>query len=101
MQSLAVYVSCASFAFHVAGDTPGTIREALAELIAKEMHAVQGYVSTWRSSATMNAQQQKNVEDATHAHVGSHAFAWPQIQEQPSRERADGRFGFGDAIPHL
>ena len=40
----------------------------------------------------MNAQQQKHVEDATHAHVGSHAFAWPQIQEQPSRERADGRF---------
>ena len=94
MRWLAEYVSriCAPFSFHVNGDTPELIRSALAELIAREMQSVQGYVSTWRSNGAMNALKSKDVEAETRAHVGAHAFAWPQILEQPSRERSDGRF---------
>ena len=34
----------------------------------------------------------KSMETDTHEHVKSHVFSWPQMQEQPTRERADGRF---------
>ena len=60
--------------------------------MAKEMQSVQGYVSTWRSNGAMNGLWRTEVEAETHAHLSKHAFAWPQIQEEPSRERADGRF---------
>merc|ERR1712115_395050 len=65
---------------------------ALAELIAKEMQSVQGYVSTWRSHGAMSGLVAKDVETETHKHLQSHSFSWPQIQEEPSRERSDGRF---------
>ena len=74
------------------GDTSEAVRDALAELIAREMQAVQGYVSTWRSSAAMNALKPKDVEAETREHLGSHAFAWPQILEHATSGRADGRF---------
>ena len=60
--------------------------------MAKEMQSVQGYVSTWRSNGAMNVMRSKNVEADTHAHLRDHAFAWPQIHEERSRERSDGRF---------
>ena len=94
MQWLAAYISriCAPFSFKVEGDTPETIRDALADLMAREMQSVQGYVSTWRSNGAMYALKSKDVEAETHDHLRAHAFAWPQIYEEPSRERSDGRF---------
>ena len=56
------------------------------------MQSVEGYVSTWRASGVMGATPHKNVESSTRDSVESQVFAWPQIQEEATRERADGRF---------
>ena len=53
---------------------------------------MEGYVSTWRASGVMGATPHKNVESDTRGHLQSQVFAWPQIQDEPTRERADGRF---------
>ena len=78
--------------FKVDGDTDETLLAALGAKIAQEIQSVQGYVSTWRTSGVMGAVPMKNVDTDTRDHVKSHVFSWPQIQEQPTRERADGRF---------
>ena len=40
----------------------------------------------------MNALKPRNVEAETREHLGTHAFAWPQILEHATSGRADGRF---------
>ena len=83
---------CSPFPFRVEGDTPDEIHTALAELLAKEIQSVQGYVRTWRSAATMHVSAPGTVPEETAAHVAKDVFAWPSVDEAPTPERADGRF---------
>ena len=78
--------------FHLEGETDESLLTALSEKIAQEIQSVEGYVSTWRASGVMGAVPAKNMEVDTHDHVKAQVFPWPQIQEQPTKERADGRF---------
>ena len=65
---------------------------ALGKRIAQEIQSVEGYASIWRASGVMGAVPTQNVEENTRDHVKTHLHAWPRILEEPTRERADGRF---------
>ena len=83
---------CSPFPFRVEGETHEEIEVALAEILAKEMQSVQGYVQTWRSTAALPKGRPGEVVEETAAHVAKDVFAWPSVDETPTPERADGRF---------
>ena len=78
--------------FKLEGNTIDDMQLALCEKIAQEIQSVEGYASTWRASGVMGAIPTQNVEQNTREHVKTHLHAWPRILEEPTRERADGRF---------
>ena len=78
--------------FKMEGETGEDILLALGEKIAQELQSVEGYASTWRTSGVMGAVPTRNVEESTREQVKTHLHARPRILEEPTRERADGRF---------
>ena len=74
---------CSPFPFRVEGETHEEIEVALAEILAKEMQSVQGYVQTWRSTAALPKGRPGEVVEETAAHVAKDVFAWPSVMKRP------------------
>ena len=81
-----------NLAFSLDGDSLETRLSALSDKIAQEMQSVQGYVNTWRTGGVMTDLPKANIERGTREHVATHLFPWPQILDEPTKERSDGRF---------
>ena len=53
---------------------------------------IHAYLSVWRSSGTVQAQQQQNVDSKLSKHLEEVVHPWPEISATPTPEHSDGRF---------
>ena len=53
---------------------------------------IQAYLSVWRSSGTVQAQQQQHVDSKLSKHLEEVVYPWPEISASPTPEHSDGRF---------
>ena len=78
--------------FDVEATTQEEVDRVVATKISQELHAVQSYSRLLHGRGVMQSAPPKNVEESTQQRVREEVFPWPQIQEQATPERADGRF---------
>ncbi len=78
--------------FHANAEDGEDLFNKLVEWIGEEVSTTSAYVATWKSTGTVHAEKDVNVDEHTRLSIASHIFAWPSINPDPVHPRDDARF---------